>query len=948
MLSPEEFEAEYPAEELEAKLPGSPIGSLRDLQYLYGKLYTLATTGGGEYASYLTPDAAGGLVDTDDSLTVVRIDVSGDEPRLADDDIGPVQVTRYAEDMIQQVGHCKYPAARGIDHSVTHQSGQNSKPKKLARYAKERLTKWAADEVVTEAADEHSDGWIIDRLAELGENEAALEAIEETLTQKLGGESATSLLTVQVKIERDGEYQWPGDLDVFNEAMRQRKLSKLVTKNKADDSSGDATDLVTGQPARTAGTGSWESFRTAFTDGLLEQVASAVEMDGNGTTVSRDALSDSCYALVLECWGSLVLADKTSAASRNDTTGADRSQYDAEQPTLAVLDKYIDDLEASASADPDGTRREQLNHYRSRARSAIVENATAFAESGGDVATLTLPTGMGKTLSGLSAAETIRDELDGERVIYALPFTSIIDQVVDELGEIYETDTLGRLLTAHHHLSETTIVDDRDVDSADRNDDVAGMLAEAWRAGLTVTTFVQLFESLAGPANTQCMKLPALRDSVVILDEPQSLPLDWWKLVPRLVEMLTEQYNALVIAMTATQPKLFDDPTELVDDPDVYFETTARVEYQLDPSTEKYIETQAGPKSYTAAATELRNAIESGESTLAVCNTIDSARALFEQVTTGEVVFQSVGEIYADKLGTVETTAELEPAELAAEIVAGADQSVLHLSTRLRPVDRLKLIETAKRLTQRGYNLLTISTQLVEAGVDISFDRLYRDLAPIDSIVQAAGRCNRSFEQDRGHATVWWLDVPDEQEKTPAEAVYNRGATLLPVAAETLDSVRGEKSVLSETAVARTAVEQYYDTLRERKDVGKATYAEYVDDARADKLAELSLIHQRNAVDISICRTDAERARIENIREAWQNYEFDRVRRLMDELKQTRVSIPVYRADSEKADKLGQLNQVHGETDVLWLDVREHGLGQYFDENTGFVIPDSTAERRIL
>jgi CRISPR-associated protein Cas8b/Csh1 subtype I-B len=163
-------------------------------------------------------------------------------------------VTRYSEDLIQQVGHCKYPAARGIDHSVTHQAGRNSDPEKLARYAKERLTKWATDDVVAEAADEHPDGWIIEQLADLGESETALATIEETLTRKLGGESTTALLTVQVRTEPDGEYQWPGDLDVFREAMRQRKLSKLVTKNKADDSSGDATDLVTGSPARTVGT----------------------------------------------------------------------------------------------------------------------------------------------------------------------------------------------------------------------------------------------------------------------------------------------------------------------------------------------------------------------------------------------------------------------------------------------------------------------------------------------------------------------------------------------------------------------------------------------------------------------------------------------------------------------------------------------------------------------
>ena len=254
MLSPSEFRDRYPEDELVDDLPDSPVGSLRDLQYLYGKLYTLATTGGGEYAPYLTPDAARDLVDTDDSLIVVRVDISGDEPQLADDARGPVLVTRYTEDLIQQVGHSKYPAARGIDHSITHQAGRNSDPEKLARYAKERLTKWATDDVVATAASEHPDGWVIDRLAELGTRDAALEAIEEAVVRALGGESATALLTVQVKTERDGDYRWPGDIAAFNEAMRQRKLSKLVTKNKADDSSGDATDIVTGRPSRTVGT----------------------------------------------------------------------------------------------------------------------------------------------------------------------------------------------------------------------------------------------------------------------------------------------------------------------------------------------------------------------------------------------------------------------------------------------------------------------------------------------------------------------------------------------------------------------------------------------------------------------------------------------------------------------------------------------------------------------
>ncbi|MDS0223592.1 CRISPR-associated endonuclease Cas3'' [Haloarcula sp. S1AR25-5A] len=726
-------------------------------------------------------------------------------------------------------------------------------------------------------------------------------------------------------------------------AMQLNDIEKHVPELAADLFD-DATDS----------SGSWDGFRQSYKE-LLDEIAAAVATE-SGTTINRESLSDSCYGLVLEMWGSLVLADKTSAASRSEDT-ASESAYEAVQPSLQVLDEYVADLEASAPADSDGSRTERLNHYRSRARSAVTENAKQLAEDGGGVATLTLPTGMGKTLSGLSAAQTVRDELGSERVVYALPFTSIIDQVVDEVKDIYETDTLGRLLTAHHHLSETKIVveDDVDADKADKNDDVAGMLAESWRAGITVTTFVQLFESLAGPANKQSMKIPALRDSVVILDEPQSLPLDWWKVVPRLVAILTERYDATVIAMTATQPQLFDEATdrgeevtELVDDPDVYFEATERVQYELDESTERYIETQEIPKSYADASAELLTAVDAGASTLAVCNTIDSARALFDELTDIQDSLLNVGDIYADELSKVETTVDIDPKTLATRITERSDQSILHLSTRLRPVDRLKLIETAKELTDAGHGLITVSTQLIEAGVDISFDRVYRDLAPIDSIVQAAGRCNRSFEREQGRVIVWWLDVPDEQQKTPAEAVYNRGATLLPVAAETLDTVREADESLSETAVARTAVTEYYKKLHTDKNVGKQEYAEYVDDARGDKLAELSLINQRNAVDIIICRTEVERRQVEQVREAWKRYEFDRVRRLMDELKQIRVSFPIYHGESDKKEKLGQLNPVHSDTDVLCLDVRKHGLSQYFDQNTGFVIPDSTAERRIL
>ncbi|MEE6209187.1 CRISPR-associated endonuclease Cas3'' [Salarchaeum sp. III] len=688
----------------------------------------------------------------------------------------------------------------------------------------------------------------------------------------------------------------------------------------------------------TGGAGSWIAFASDFV-GVLDDIESVVSSTGTGPGFERDALSESCYGLVLQCWSALVLADKTSAAGATSAAGT----YAAETPSLDTLDDYIDDL----PADPDqhGTRAQRLDYCRDRARESVVENAAAFADPGGGVATLTLPTGMGKTLTGLSAAFTIRDVLNGERVVYALPFTSIIDQVVDELETIYDTDGLDRLLTAHHHLETTAIYDHNDAsaDDADRNDDVAAMLGESWRAGLTVTTFVQLFESLAGPRNTQSMKLPALRDSVIVLDEPQSLPLEWWKLAPRLVRLLEEQYGATVIAMTATQPELFDADTELVDDYD-YFDAVERVAYEFDDSIERYIDSRDGPKSYADAAAELRGVPEDA-SALAVTNTIDSARELTERVTDGRSVVDVAG-VYEDLLETEGDAFALTADSVADAVLDDGGRPVLHLSTRLRPVDRLTLVETAKELTARECGLLTVSTQLIEAGVDISFDRVYRDFAPLDSIVQAAGRCNRSFERDRGRVTIWWLDAPtDESEKTPAAAVYNRGTNLLPVTADAIAAVRERVGELDETAMAQTAVREYYQRIgADGRNVGKREYAEYVNDARADELGRLSLIDQRRVADVLVVRTAADRDRVDAIRKADRNYEFEDLDRLLDETKPIRVSVPLY--DDETEDAVRDLPEVLSERGLRELDVRDRP--DHFDARTGFVVPESSVAHQFL
>lgn len=695
----------------------------------------------------------------------------------------------------------------------------------------------------------------------------------------------------------------------------------------------------------------WEAFVTAAGDGLFSAVASHVVRETPVTTTPKqDPFSDDLYGLLLSCWGTLVLADKTGAAS-DPAVDPNPAMYQAVQPTLDALDTHVASLEAEADADPDGDRPAQLNYHRSHARSEVMDGIPEFVESEAAVATLTLPTGLGKTLTGLSAALKIRNMADADRIIYALPFTSIIDQVADVAASVFDTDRTDGLLTVHHHLSDTRInpAKEADFDTADLDDDVAGMLGESWRAGLTITTFVQLFESLAGPRNSQSMKLPALRDSVVILDEPQSLPLAWWSLVRRLVDLLTKQYDATVVSMTATRPQLFQERVELVDDPDAYFDLAERVQYRLHDSLDRFLDngTAADPLDYPSAADEFADTVTEGTATLAICNTIDSARRLTDAVTD-RLQTVDVTERYLDALRTGD---ENVIDRTTAAVVEADGVPFVHLSSRMRPADRLALVNVVQELRDHGEQVAAVTTQLVEAGVDVSFEAIYRDLAPIDGIVQAAGRCNRSFEQDRGTATVWWLDAPGDQSKTPSVAVYDRETALTPVTAQALDHVREEETTLSGRVVARDAVKRYYRRLNEEKDVGREEYAELVDIADGDSLAELSLIDTPRTVDVVVCLTADDEKLVDDIKTAHDQYEFDQLDDLLEETKPLRVSIPIYDTDSKEADVVSELPYLADDeayADLRVLRANSHQYGQYFDETTGFVVPDDTIETRFL
>lgn len=330
--------------------------------------------------------------------------------------------------------------------------------------------------------------------------------------------------------------------------------------------------------------------------------------------------------------------------------------------------------------------------------------------------TLTLPTGMGKTLTGMAAALKLRQlvhEKTGRmpRIIYALPFLSIIDQNAATLEKVL-TSSLGqvdsRALIKHHHLADLQYRE-RDGDLLREWDYAASrLLTEGWHSEIVVTTFVQLFNTLLAWRNAAARRVNRLAGSILLLDEVQALPAVYWPLTRRLLTQVAENLGAYVILMTATQPYLLEEAQELVPEPERYFRALDRLDVFVDlaPTTLEDFVDRFKPKL--------------DKSYLFMTNTIAAAQRLHSLI----------------------------------ESLLGSEEEVVFLSTGVTPKERLERI-TALR---EGRYRFAVSTQLIEAGVDVDFDVIYRDMAPLDSLVQAAGRCNRNLtlgKRGEFHIECW-------------------------------------------------------------------------------------------------------------------------------------------------------------------------------------------------
>lgn len=376
-----------------------------------------------------------------------------------------------------------------------------------------------------------------------------------------------------------------------------------------------------------------------------------------------------------------------------------------------------------------------INAKREEAYQRVVKNLYDNPDSG--FYSISLPTGLGKTLTAYNAAVHLQSILREQnekinpdctsRIIYCLPFTSVIDQNAEILEEILmENKCDAGLLAKHHYLSDwPTIKDSQEAepgiaDSLEYSE--REYLVEGWEYTLTVTTFVQFVETIFSNRNRTLRKFHNFANAIVVLDEVQNIPANYFGAVAAAMRILHQHMGTRFVFVTATQPFLMqaDEVVELTDPTFAYTRKVFTEMNRIDLNVSLW---KDGPDDLESQIELFKRAVaeEDGKSFLFIFNYVKDSRLVFEALRNEALE----GVIY------------------------------LYLSSAILPILRKKIIARVKNRKKYSDRVVVVSTQLVEAGVDIDLDIVYRAFAPLDSINQSAGRCNRNAGDFRGSVRLF-------------------------------------------------------------------------------------------------------------------------------------------------------------------------------------------------
>lgn len=412
------------------------------------------------------------------------------------------------------------------------------------------------------------------------------------------------------------------------------------------------------------------------------------------------------------------------------------------------IDKYIQNFWPPTN---------KLNQYRC----AILKNCLEKAEQKPGLFSLTVPTGGGKTIASLAFALKHAQKYGKKRVIYVIPYTSIIEQNAEVFRNI-----VGDVNVVEHHMNADydSHEDDQQVNRTEQFSNERKKLAtENWDAPVIVTTNVQFFESFFGNKTSKCRKLHNVANSVVIFDEAQMLPINY--LIPCIncIAELVKNYKVSAVLCTATQPNLnhfFEEDSiklpchEICEDVKTLYEIFRRVTFKDIGCIEE---------------ADLITRLKKEKQVLCIVNTKKKAKVLYQQLE-GENVF--------------------------------------HLSTNMYPEHRKRILQKIRACLAGGKKCKVISTSLIEAGVDVDFACVYRELAGLDSIIQAGGRCNRENRRSKEESLVNVFELPVEDKSR--RLIYNA------------KEIAATKTVLEvcktgDDMASLTAIKDYFEILHSLK-----------------------------------------------------------------------------------------------------------------------------------
>lgn len=385
---------------------------------------------------------------------------------------------------------------------------------------------------------------------------------------------------------------------------------------------------------------------------------------------------------------------------------AGRGNY---EPLSALCDK----LTAYISKWNNPTR--EIDILRQKILNSCIEKASAPR----GIFSLTVPTGGGKTVASMAFALNHAAANSMKRIIYVIPYTSIIEQNAKVFRDI-----LGQENVVEHHSQVSYELSE----NADELEYRSALATENWDAPVIVTTAVQFFESLYANRSSKCRKLHNIANSVIIFDEAQMIPSNNLRPCVAAIAELVRAYNATAVLCTATQPAIDEmlleyskkeSVVELCPDVDGMFEKFRRTSFE---------------KEGRLTTDELVSRLESQQQVLCIVNTRKFAQEVYEALPS---------------------------------------EGRFHLSTLMCPVHRKQKLDEIRERLKSGKTCRVVSTSLIEAGVDVDFPRVFREMAGLDSILQAAGRCNREGKRSAESSIV---TVFESENKVNKLIAVNRDA----------------------------------------------------------------------------------------------------------------------------------------------------------------------------